>query len=286
MLALSFEDDRCSMASNELIAHVNRTTSLLNYSLSVDAPSRSLCVNVISAENVSDPKALSSSPTTTTTSRSLADLSIYVRVELGQSSGPAVASANARGAGAGTTGTQLAKTRVIRSTTSPVYDESFRFKLPSRAALERDPNPLLLLTFSVCNSNRYGRDQILGRFVHSLDASIATEAPNSTAEQNSSSSISRSSADSDSCQVFSRQLDASSSSSPLHAAALSAANRSKSTTSAASSNLGQLHLSLIYNSMSNTLVVHLIKATRLRLPDTYLNASSKKPSELFHYCLP
>ena len=137
---------------------------------------RSLLVRVISLENVLfsslmpiDFNSISSSSNTPNDA-----LNVYVRIEL--LSPPAttnnchnIRSIHQR---------KMAKTRSIRQRQCPIYDEAFEFRGGddldelfanlSTATQTTTSTNCFRLVFNVCNSNMYGRDQILGLAVHNL----------------------------------------------------------------------------------------------------------------------
>lgn len=65
--------------------------------------------------------------------------------------------------------TRVAKTRQIKNRQNPVFDETFEFtdfRMQTEVESQKKPNGLYVY---VCNSNMYGRDQLLGEYVQSLN---------------------------------------------------------------------------------------------------------------------
>ena len=136
---------------------------ILNYSLYLNEKLKVLQVKVISLENVKLPESLSSSNI---------DLNVYVRIEL-----LAPLAHNIP-----ITERKTAKTRLIKNRSNPIFDESFEFtnltdlfvNLMSSSdeinenSEEFKRNNSFRLVFNVCNSNLFGRDQIIGQTVHTV----------------------------------------------------------------------------------------------------------------------
>jgi len=144
-------------------------TIILNYSLHLNMANRSLFVRVISLENV---KFSSSSNLLVdfNSSNTNETLNVYVRVEL---LSPPINNVNNMRA---IYQRKMAKTRSIKQRQSPIYDEAFEFRggdelnelFDNLSMQQTSTTNCFRLVFNVCNSNLYGRDQILGLAVHNL----------------------------------------------------------------------------------------------------------------------
>jgi Ca2+-dependent lipid-binding protein len=176
-------------------------------------------------ENVQLPESLLSSNL---------DLNVYVRIEL---LGPASSTSSSTPRPSGRT----AKTRMIKSRSNPVFDESFHFSeqlcdlfdnLKSNS--DTAVGGCFRLVFNVCNLNLFGRDQIIGQTVHNLVKfdQIA--------------------------RIYSKKVDLVDS-------------------KFNNINLGQLHLSLDYIPANKVVKFHVLKATNLKMPKVYWN-SEKTPN--------
>ena len=140
---------------------------ILNYSLFLQDKLNLLQVKIISLENAKLPESLASSNV---------DLNVYVRIELMAplSTQQTLTSVSER---------KTAKTRLIKNRSNPIYDESFEFTglrdlYANLASTTTNPveeesdefkrTKSFRLVFNVCNSNLFGRDQIIGQTVHTI----------------------------------------------------------------------------------------------------------------------
>ncbi len=154
-----------------LIYKSTNANLILNYSVYLKPEHKLLKVNIISLENLKSVLKVNDS-----------GLNVYVRIEL-------LSPKNARN--------QLirkpAKTRLIRNRSNPIYDESFEFEKlddlfesfqANKDSLSiQNPNDQTKLSsslsnsnvyrivFYICNSNSYGRDQLIGQAVHHIQES-------------------------------------------------------------------------------------------------------------------
>jgi hypothetical protein len=158
-------------------ARLEQPNIILNYSLYFDARKKSLIINIISLEHVQMPASLTGS--------SNSDLNIYVKLEILPPKEVTMGSISMSSQASLVPHPPLpkisAKTRVIRHKSSPIYNETFELEnlsfiydqlLESEAAVTADTVVNLFkcyrLVFNVCNSNLFGRDQIIGQTVHNL----------------------------------------------------------------------------------------------------------------------
>lgn len=190
---------------------IKKTSLMINYSLCYKHSNSTLMINLISLENVKSASKLT-------------DLNIYVKIE--------VILLNKSGEQK-----QLAKTRMIRNRTNPVYDELFEFKSTHEDLIN------VKLLFNICNSNLFGRDQLIGFKEHSIEKK---ELINMEYKEPFLFRMYSQSADS---------IDAKD-----------------------NFNLGHLQICLLYKKLSKTLSVHLIKANNLQIPLNYSN-NDKIPSK-------
>jgi len=138
---------------------------------------------------------------------------------------------------------QMAKTRLIRNQSSPVYDELFEFRSSSAC----DDLEWIRIAFQICNSNSFGRDQLIGlkeHIIYKKDLLLMIH---------SEPFIFR---------MFSQCIDL-----------LDAKENFQ---------LGQMHVRLLYKKLTKTLCIHLIKATKLQIPLSYAN-NDKIPSKFYFY---
>jgi hypothetical protein len=135
-------------------AESSRPNIIVNYSIYLNESSKSLSINFISLENVRLPDALKPSHV---------QLNAYVKIELRVN---------------GQNKKMEARTRLIKNKTNPIYDETFEFEhLDDMFEEQNDsvdskkPNGgnFLTLIIKVCNSNQFGRDQLIGQVEHELN---------------------------------------------------------------------------------------------------------------------
>ncbi len=136
---------------------------------------------------------------------------------------------------------QLAKTRMIRNRSNPVYDEIFEFKS------KLDQLDEIRLVFSICNSNSYGRDQLIGTKEHLIDKKEMQSMINSEPFL---------------FRMYSQCLNILDSNENFQ--------------------LGQLQLCLLYKKQKKILSVHLLKAINLKMPLNFSN-NNKIPSIHFNF---
>ena len=142
---------------------LQQSNLILNYSLYLNEKARILFVKIISLENVKLP------PTSPT---SYQDLNVYVRIDLLV---PKDNKATNTSLNMNNVIRKTAKTRFIKNRSNPIYDESFEFdnltdlfeNIASKSEQDDDKCSFRLV-FNVCNSNLYGRDQIIGQTFHKL----------------------------------------------------------------------------------------------------------------------
>lgn len=142
---------------------LQQSNLILNYSLYLNEKSKILFVKIISLENVKLP------PTSPT---SYQDLNVYVRIDLLV---PKDNKATNTSLNMNNVIRKTAKTRFIKNRSNPIYDESFEFdnlndlfeNIASKSEQDDDKCSFRLV-FNVCNSNLYGRDQIIGQTFHKL----------------------------------------------------------------------------------------------------------------------
>lgn len=152
---------------------------VLNYSIYFNNLKKSLIINIISLESVQMP------PGSLITNNNNLELNIYVKVEIlppKEVTMMSINSSNGVSTSSSASSSSLlpakitAKTRVIRNKSNPIYNETFEFDNLSFVfdrLVEDDGNEINLykcyrLVFNVCNSNLFGRDQIIGQTVHNL----------------------------------------------------------------------------------------------------------------------
>lgn len=144
-----------TIISNENLTQSSKQelTMILNYSLRLNEENKSLEINVLSLENVK----LSSSLV-----QSNLDLNVYIRIELDSSKSKFLLPK------------LNAKTRLIKNRINPVYDETFEFNNLAKLFdvlysddLDTSSN-IYRLVFYICNSNLFGRDQLIGQSVHNI----------------------------------------------------------------------------------------------------------------------
>ena len=148
-----------SINSIDSIKNVSKTTEdhremTINYSIFLNEKNKTLVLNVLSIDNVHY-----SIGSATRTPHLLAELNIYVKIELSSSN-------------------QIkkfvkksAKTRLIKSTLNPIFDETFEFsylKFLFDTENNNEDSGELKLLLSVCNSNPFGRDQLIGEIVQDI----------------------------------------------------------------------------------------------------------------------
>ena len=136
---------------------------------------------------------------------------------------------------------QMAKTRLLKNQSSPVYDELFEFRSSSGC----DDLELIRIAFQICNSNSFGRDQLIGLKEHIIDKKDLTVMIHSEPFM---------------FRMFSQCIDL-----------LDAKENFQ---------LGQIHVRLLYKKLTKTLCIHLIQATRLQIPLSYAS-NDKIPSKTF-----
>ncbi len=134
---------------------------------------------------------------------------------------------------------KCAKTRHIKSRANPVFDETFEFV---NYCLGSEDNPDCGLFLYLCQSNAFGRDQLLGQHVQSLDTD---ELVNREAVELR--------------KMFTRAVEV------LDLQACEEAE------------LGRLKVKLEYRPEANLIGLHVLRASDLRFPKIYLN-SDKTPS--------
>ena len=258
-------------------AQLGYPSIILNYSLYFNERTKSLVISIISLENVHMPASLSAA--------SNIELNIYVKIEILSSKevtmmsmmlngGSSVNSSQASLAPASTqTQTRLpkisAKTRLIRNKANPVYNETFELENlsfvyeqlnePDSINDEINMYKCYRLVFNVCNSNLFGRDQIIGQTVHNLlredyfvnseykkimESDVDSGRMKDTTRQVNENVYSR---------IFSKKVD------------LVVETRLNDI------NLGQLHMSLVYNSAAQCIKIHILKGSNLKLPKHFLN---------------
>lgn len=145
-----------TILSNDHLPQHCTPNMILNYSLQLDPIKRSLTINLICLENVKLPMSLV---------QSNVDLNVYIKIELLEPNRDIYAKMAQK---------LCAKTRLIKNRSNPIYEETFEFNslddlynsltnenLDEKAARFR-------LVFNVCNSNIFGRDQIIGLCVHTF----------------------------------------------------------------------------------------------------------------------
>jgi hypothetical protein len=170
-------------------ARLEQPNIILNYSLLFEERRRALVVNIISLEHEHMPVSLTSSSAASSASHN--DLNVYVKLEILPPKEVTMASMNANGSSQSSLASLpkiSAKTRLIRNKSSPIYNETFELEnlgfiydqLPSSSNANNNntvvpgsSNEVNLfkcfrLVFNVCNSNLFGRDQIIGQTVHNL----------------------------------------------------------------------------------------------------------------------
>jgi hypothetical protein len=152
---------------------------ILNYSLYLNQKNKSLIIDIISLENVQMPTSLS-------TTNNL-ELNIYVKIEILPPKEVTMMSLHQQIVSTSNTSNNQssfipkisAKTRLIRNRPNPIYHETFELEnlafiydqlLSHEYPADEDLNlfKCYRLVFNVCNSNLFGRDQIIGQTVHNL----------------------------------------------------------------------------------------------------------------------
>jgi hypothetical protein len=207
------------------------SNTILNYSLNLSEANKTLKLNIMSIENVYLSNMMASTNQ---------DLNVYIKIEMLTpiDNDPRKL---------------IAKTRLIKNRKSPMYDESFEFSnLDDLIIYLKDRQNQISnilcnsyrLMFNICNSNLFGRDQLIGQVIHSF-----TE-DDFQIENNQ-------------CKIYSRKVDLVDS-------------------KPNDINLGQIHMSLIYNNDDKTIKLHLIKANDLKIPNIYSN-TKKKISKYYIY---
>ncbi len=142
---------------------------------------RSLLIRVISLENLlfSSLMPIDFNSSSSSSSNTPNDaLNVYIRIEL--LSPPASTNNNNSHNIRSIHQRKMAKTRSIRQRQCPIYDEAFEFRggddldelfanlSTATQTTTATSSNCFRLVFNVCNSNMYGRDQILGLAVHNL----------------------------------------------------------------------------------------------------------------------
>jgi hypothetical protein len=163
--AASLESDKCSVSSLKSILSSqsltrlvsspsdltkNDSTMIMNYSLCFNKKQKNLIINISSIENISLSKS---------------DLSVYVKIELNFLESNKDNSNNEN--------TRTGRTRSIKKQSNPVFEETFEFCLDKEMKSlfnesKKSIDDLFKITFNVCNSNVYGRDQIIAQHIHTL----------------------------------------------------------------------------------------------------------------------
>ncbi|RNA14772.1 hypothetical protein BpHYR1_047213, partial [Brachionus plicatilis] len=143
-----------TILSNDHLPPHHTPNMILNYSLQLEPNRRSLAIDLISLENVKLPMSLL---------QSSVDLNVYIKIELLEPNRDIYANVAQK---------LCAKTRMIKNRANPVYEETFEFNclndLFDSLANFVESAPRFRLVFNVCNSNIFGRDQIIGLCVHTF----------------------------------------------------------------------------------------------------------------------
>lgn len=143
-----------TILSNDQLPQHHTPNMILNYSLQLDPHKQSLNINLISLEHVKLPIALV---------QSNIDLNVYIKIELLEPNRNIYTNISQK---------LCAKTRMIKNRSNPVYEETFEFTslndLFQSLVSENlnESSACFRLVFNVCNSNLFGRDQIIGLCVH------------------------------------------------------------------------------------------------------------------------
>lgn len=209
---------------NNTTNQAKSSNTILNYSLHLSETSKSLKLNILSIENV----YLTNMMTSTNQ-----DLNVYIKIEMLTpiDNDPRKL---------------IAKTRLIKNRKSPMFDETFEFHnlddlIIYLKDLQNQNSNILCnsyrLMFNICNSNLFGRDQLIGQIVHSFTR-------NDFQFENNQ------------CKIYSKKVDL-------------VDGKPNDI------NLGQIHISLIYNNENKTIKLHLIRANDLKIPNIYLNTKKK-----------
>jgi hypothetical protein len=182
---------------NRISAEASRSNTIVNYSIYLNESNKSLVLNLISLENVRLPDALKPNQV---------QLNIYVKIEL------QIGRQDSK---------MEARTRLIKNKTNPIYDETFEFEHldlmfneqeKSAADMMMDDERCLKLVIKVCNSNQFGRDQLIGQVEHQLSREELSKSNrcqdqlfSRSAQQASEASISC--RISNICRIYSKKID-------------------------------------------------------------------------------
>ncbi|CAF0708770.1 unnamed protein product [Brachionus calyciflorus] len=237
-----------TILSNENLPQHNKMQNIiLNYSLYLNPLNKSLRIDLVSLENVKLPISLV---------QSNLDLNVYVRIELLEPNCEKNLNNLKK---------ICAKTRLIKNRTNPIYDETFEFNNLNElfnCLLNESQNDsgCFRLVFNVCNSNLFGRDQIIGLCVHSLKQDDLTDNNNKSLNVNKDTSYSVVDMEKHPVcsKIYSKKIDLVDSKS-------------------SEVNLGQLQMSLCYDNKTKTIHIHILKAFNIQLPKYFLN-SDKNPN--------
>ena len=172
--------------SNENLSKIseqNVTNMIINYSVRLNENTKSLVLNLISLENIDIPNSVI---------KSKSELSVYIKIDLSYQSKTESNSSVAK----------TAKTRMIKSRSNPVFDETFEFD-SFKFLFESDLDPdfesnEIKLVFNICNTNLFGRDQLIGQHVHFLSKRDFLKFEEKTNANNKCEYI---------CRIFSQKAD-------------------------------------------------------------------------------
>jgi hypothetical protein len=214
---------------------IKSSNMILNYSLHLNETNNTLKLNILSIENVYLTNIMAST--------NHQDLNVYIKIEMLTpiDNDPRKL---------------IGKTRLIKNRKSPIYDETFEFQnlddlIIYLKDLQNQKSNILCnsyrLMFNICNSNLFGRDQLIGQIVHSFTR-------DDFQFENSQ------------CKIYSKKVDLVDS-------------------KPNDINLGQIHISLIYNNENKTIKLHLIRANDLKIPNIYMNTKKKISKYLLAYSI-
>lgn len=145
-----------TILSNDHLPKHHTPSMILNYSLHLDPNKQSLSIDLVSLENVKLPISLV---------QSNIDLNVYIKIELLEPNRNIYTNISQK---------LCAKTRMIKNRSNPVFEETFEFTslndlFESLIGENLDESATRFrLVFNVCNSNLFGRDQIIGLCVHTF----------------------------------------------------------------------------------------------------------------------
>lgn len=210
-----------SFVSNKNISRVfiEQKNLIMNYSILVNEKQNVVTLNIISLENLRSSNTMDW--------KIIDNLCVYILIEMRFTDKD------------GNQVNKTARTRLIKNRANPVFDETFEFDLfqfTDKNAINQG------LFFYVCNSNSFGRDQLLGEHTQGLHADDLINEENNLLRR-----------------MFSKKVTI------INPKAYN------------ESHLGQLHYTLCFKKAANSIYLNIQSGKDLKMSKIYLN-SEKVPS--------